>query len=116
MDKHYQSLNDLIKKSGFREALSYKFLEFRNRYPLVNRLFSKFIILHANSGVYSPNYIAQWDNNGRLAYFNPNPTYPDDARAIDPETWQPIKRLTDEEIKKRSPIEFALTQYEIFGT
>ena len=113
MSKHYQDIGTLIKEFGLGEAISYKFLEFRDKHSLANRLFPGLIIRRSNSSTYSGSYVAQWDNKGELAYFNPNPNYPEDFRPIDLETHQPARRLTEKEIQERLPTEFAHTVSQI---
>ena len=115
MKKQYQDIGILIKEFGFREAISHKFLEFRDKNDLANKLFSEIIIGHTNSSAYSRSYIAHWDVKGKLAYFNPNPNYPEDFRPIDHETHKPMRRLTDEEIQERLPTEFAHTVSQILA-
>lgn len=80
MKKQYQSIETLIEKFGVKESISYKFLEFRDKHPLANKLLSELMLKHINSSAYSGSYIASWNKKGRLAYFNPNPSYPEDFR------------------------------------
>ncbi|MFW6220176.1 MAG: hypothetical protein ACOC3X_00735 [Nanoarchaeota archaeon] len=113
MEKQYKTLGTLIEEFGFGEAISHKFLEIRDRFPLANRLFTGLIRGHFNSSVYSGSYIAYWADKGNLAYFNPNPNYPEDFRPINPETFKPMPRLSDEELRERFPTEFAHTVSQI---
>ncbi len=120
MEKQYQGLRTLVKKFGLREAIAHKFLELRDKSPLADKLFPGPMIGHINSltpsgssSTYSGSYIAQWDSKGKLAYFNPNPNYPEDFRPIDVKTHQPVRRLTDEELLERTPTEFAHTMSQI---
>ena len=115
MKKQYRDIDSLINEFGFSEAMSHKFLELRDRFPLANRLFTELIIGHSNSSAYSGSYIAHWDAKGKLGYFNPNPNYPIDFRPINPETFEPMPRLTDEELRERLPTEFAHTVSQILG-
>ena len=107
MQKQYQDIGTLIKQFGLRESVTHKFLEFRDKYPLANRLFSELALGHINSSAYSGSYVALWDAEGRLAHFNPNPSYPEDFRPIDYEAHQPVRRLTEAEFQERIPTEFA---------
>jgi len=81
MEKQYQKFSDLIKKFGISEALSYKFLELRDRSHLVNKVLPQIIVGHTNSASYSSSYVASWNAVGMLRYFNPNPKYhrPDES-------------------------------------
>ena len=115
MEKQYRNISSLINEFGFIEAVSHKFLELRDRFPLVNRLFPELIIGHSNSSAYSGSYIAHWDVKGKLVYFNPNPNYSTDFRPINPETFEPMPSLTDEEISDRLPTEFAHTVSQILA-
>ena len=113
MQKQYQTLKNLISKFGIRTTITYKFLEFRDKHPLANRIFSEVIIGHANSTSYCGSYIASWNSNGQLAYFNPNPNFPEDFRPVNIETGKLERRLTEEELKQRLPIEFATKVHKI---
>ena len=115
MEKKYKNLPELVKNFGLREAFSYKFLELRDKSPLVNKMLSSFIIGHLDCSAYSSSYIAHWDFQGKLTYFNPNPDYPKDFRPIDKKTNLPIKELTEKEFQALLPIEFAKTMVEMFG-
>lgn len=89
MAEKNRDLGELVREAGVREAVDHKFLALRDRYPLLDRLFSEMIIGHISSTSYARTYIASWDGDGRLMHFNPNPQYPEDFRPIDPQTGQP---------------------------
>jgi hypothetical protein len=113
MKKQYRDIGSLIDEFGVSETMSHKFLELRDRFPLANRLFTELIIGHSNSSAYSGSYIAHWDAKGNLVYFNPNPIYLTDFRPINPEAFEPMPQLTDEELKERLPTGFAHTVSQI---
>jgi hypothetical protein len=112
MAKEYQTLGELVEKSGISDALTYKVLEMMDKHPILNKIVSQFYI-GINSTSYSKNHIAAWDNKGRLRYFHPDPHYPEDFVMIDHEKFEPI-RYTDEEILSAFPSEFAAKVAQIF--
>ena len=74
--KKYKSFKEVVKESNFFNALEYKFLEMRDRFPLVNKLLTYGIITRTDSTQYNGSFIAYRDSEGKLDRFEPRPVYP----------------------------------------
>ncbi|HLC50011.1 MAG TPA: hypothetical protein VJI97_01150 [Candidatus Nanoarchaeia archaeon] len=74
MDQKSRDLGKLVREFGLTEAMSHKFLEMRDKYPLLNEILARyFIIGHVDSSALSQSYSASWDEQGRLIDFDSNP-------------------------------------------
>ncbi|MEN7981970.1 MAG: hypothetical protein ABFQ65_00800 [Nanoarchaeota archaeon] len=119
MEKQYKSLGELVKKSGVIGAVRYKFLEMRDRSKVFNHICMNPSPQPLMTTAYNGNYVAAWDDMGILVYFNPNPNYPEDAYGsikLGKDGTYSLVKLTEKEINKKIPINFANKIHAIGGT
>lgn len=75
-------------------------LKLRNAHPFFDMLCAPFTLTTGTQYHFNPRCIINYDNNGRLTYFNPNPNYPRDFGMFDAKT-NTLDPATDEELKRR---------------
>ncbi len=66
MENEYASFREVRERFGFAEAVNYKILVLRDKYPLVNNLLSFGVINKVDSSGKNELYDSSWDSKGRL--------------------------------------------------